>query len=142
LESNKPVAFYADRSTGWVAQPKHGKDGFAHAGRFKKAPSASCSPVLSLTMEKHFAALIKAVKGGCTGRTVFPEGCALEMAAEQTFDESNCKHRPWACNGSQCALERSRSSCSPERGVHRPGLRQEEGQYQHDSGTYKFRPQH
>jgi cellulose synthase/poly-beta-1,6-N-acetylglucosamine synthase-like glycosyltransferase len=99
------IQFYADHNIAWVARPKHdsSEGGFKRAGRFKKASNMNYGLALSLKMEKHLAALIEA------GEDDIPDGqCledrALEMAVEETYQETGGKWRPWACNGRSMRL--------------------------------------
>jgi hypothetical protein len=93
------IAFYANHNIGWVARPADSKDpdGFKRAGRFKKASNMNYGLSLSLKLEKILQQL---EESGVAGED---EDCledkALEMAIEETYQESGQKWRPWACNG-------------------------------------------
>ena len=62
-ERAERIAFYANHNIGWVARPAHthhkttNPDGFARAGRFKKASNMNYGLELSLKLERHLAAL-------------------------------------------------------------------------------------
>lgn len=45
-------AYYDRNAIGWVARPKHGKDGFLRKGRFKKASNMNFALALSLRIEE------------------------------------------------------------------------------------------
>ena len=96
------IAFYANHNIGWVARPKHdgSAGGFKRAGRFKKASNMNYGLALSMKLEKHLRILEDAMDRG----EVIEEGQsledkALEMAIEETYEETGGKWRPWASNG-------------------------------------------
>ncbi|KAN0078407.1 Glycosyl transferase family group 2 domain containing protein [Tylopilus felleus] len=97
------IAFYANHNIGWVARPKHDNSpgGFKRAGRFKKASNMNYGLSLSMKLEKHLKTLEEAVERGeieeDEGQSL--EDKALEMAIEETYEESGQKWRPWASNG-------------------------------------------
>jgi hypothetical protein len=113
------IAYYTNHGIGWVARPAHdnGPDGFKRAGRFKKASNMNYALALSLSLEKHLAALQAQCSGygalrssmstsgdrggGCEddGGDVELEEKALLMAVEETYEASGRKWRPWAANG-------------------------------------------
>ncbi|KAJ7056829.1 glycosyl transferase family group 2-domain-containing protein [Mycena amicta] len=80
------MEFYANHNIGWVARPKHGKDGFFRKGKFKKASNMNYG-----LGWKHLAALEAA--GATDTESECLEDRAMQMA------ESGQRHRPWACNG-------------------------------------------
>lgn len=96
------VAFYADNNIGWVARPPHdgSPDGYKRAGRFKKASNMNYGLLLSLKLERHMAALVAeaAVRGEVIDEDDEIEERALELAVEETFQESGGRFRPWAKN--------------------------------------------
>ncbi|CDO70156.1 hypothetical protein BN946_scf185009.g7 [Trametes cinnabarina] len=100
-ECQARIAFYEDHNVGWVARPPHSSapGGFNRAGRFKKASNMNYGLALSLKLEKHLKYLL-ALEAAGTQDT--PEECmeerALELAIEETFEESGRRWRPWACN--------------------------------------------
>ena len=105
-ERQARISFYADHNIGWVARPPHSgaPDGFKRAGRFKKASNMNYGLALSLKMEKHilaFEAASPPVEPTFTedGVAISIEDRALELAVEETFEESGRRWRPWACNG-------------------------------------------
>ena len=97
------IAFYANHNIGWVARPKHDNSpgGFKRAGRFKKASNMNYGLSLSMKLEKHLKTLEEAVERGeieeDEGQSL--EDKALEIAIEETYEESGQKWRPWASNG-------------------------------------------
>ncbi|KAH0835762.1 glycosyl transferase family group 2-domain-containing protein [Lanmaoa asiatica] len=97
------IAFYANHNIGWVARPKHdgSPGGFKRAGRFKKASNMNYGLALSMKLEKHLKTLVEAVERGemDEGEHKCLEDKALDMAVEETFEESERKWRPWASNG-------------------------------------------
>ncbi|KAI1784474.1 glycosyl transferase family group 2-domain-containing protein [Ganoderma leucocontextum] len=102
-EHQARVAFYADHNIGWVARPPHSSapDGYKRAGRFKKASNMNYGLALSLKMERHILAL-EAANASAEDFSEYSMGIedrALEMAIEETFEESGRRWRPWACNG-------------------------------------------
>ncbi|KAI0688232.1 glycosyl transferase family group 2-domain-containing protein [Cytidiella melzeri] len=96
------VAFYADNNIGWVARPAHSSapDGFKRAGRFKKASNMNYGLALSLKLEKHMAAMVAeaTANGEDLDEDDDLEERALQLAIEETFEESGRKYRPWASN--------------------------------------------
>ena len=103
-EKEARISFYADHNIGWVARPPHSgaPDGYKRAGRFKKASNMNYGLALSLKMEKHILAFEAANPSAAEdfaedGASM--EDRALEMAIEETFEESGRRWRPWACNG-------------------------------------------
>ncbi|EIN04520.1 hypothetical protein PUNSTDRAFT_108306 [Punctularia strigosozonata HHB-11173 SS5] len=105
-EREARVAFYADHNIGWVARPGHDNapDGFKRAGRFKKASNMNYGLALSLKLEKHLAALeSRAVNPDqIEGSTL--EDKALNMAVEETYEETGRRWKPWAANGKSCRI--------------------------------------
>jgi hypothetical protein len=97
------IAFYANHNIGWVARPKHDSSpgGFKRAGRFKKASNMNYGLALSIKLEKYLKTLEEAVEEGEMEEEgpQSLEDKALEMAIEETFEESGQKWRPWASNG-------------------------------------------
>lgn len=98
------IAFYANHNIGWVARPKHDSspEGFKRAGRFKKASNMNYGLALSIKLEKYLKTLEEAVENGEMEEeegSQSLEDKALEMAIEETFEESGQKWRPWASNG-------------------------------------------
>ena len=97
------IAFYANHNIGWVARPKHdgSPEGFKRAGRFKKASNMNYGLALSMKMEKHLKALEEAVERGELeeNEQLSLEDLALDMAVEETYEETGRKWRPWAANG-------------------------------------------
>ncbi|KAF7311950.1 hypothetical protein MIND_00206600 [Mycena indigotica] len=91
------MEFYANHNIGWVARPKHGKDGFFRKGKFKKASNMNYGLALSLRLEKHLAAL--EASGAVDTDSECLEDRAMQMAVEEIYEESGRRHRPWACNG-------------------------------------------
>ncbi|TBU42496.1 glycosyl transferase family group 2-domain-containing protein [Dichomitus squalens] len=101
-ERQARISFYADHNIGWVARPPHSSapDGYKRAGRFKKASNMNYGLALSLKMEKHILEL-EAAAAAANGGDDFEDNIeerALEMAIEETYEESGRKWRPWACN--------------------------------------------
>ncbi|GJE95303.1 glycosyl transferase family group 2-domain-containing protein [Phanerochaete sordida] len=96
------IAFYADNNIGWVARPPHSgaADGFKRAGRFKKASNMNYGLLLSLKLEKHMAALVAeaAARGEAIDEDDDVEERALQLAVEETFEETGRRWRPWAHN--------------------------------------------
>lgn len=110
------ISFYANHNIGWVARPGHSSDpdGFKRAGRFKKASkwvflsfpylisfrrsSMNYGLALSLKLEKFLAQL---EEEGMTEESLGEplEDKAMAMAAEEIFEESGRRFKPWACNG-------------------------------------------
>ena len=102
-ERQDRIAFYADQNIGWVARPPHSgaPDGYKRAGRFKKASNMNYGLALSLKMEKHILELEAAAAAAATPSEAAEleenlEDRALEMAVEETFEESGRRWRPWA----------------------------------------------
>lgn len=97
------MAFYADNNIGWVARPPHSgaPDGYKRAGRFKKASNMNYGLLLSLKLEKHMAAIMAeaAAHGEEIDEDDNIEDKALQLAIEETYEESGRRWRPWACNG-------------------------------------------
>lgn len=97
------IAFYADNNIGWVARPGHDSSpgGFKRAGRFKKASNMNYGLALSLKLEKHLSALI--AEAAALGEDIDDddklEDKALQLAIEETWEESGRRWRPWASNG-------------------------------------------
>ncbi|PSS08906.1 hypothetical protein PHLCEN_2v3396 [Hermanssonia centrifuga] len=102
------VAFYADNNIGWVARPRHDSSpgGYKRAGRFKKASNMNYGLALSLKLEKHMANLIAeaASRGEEIDDSDNIEEQALELAIEETYQESGRKFRPWAHNARSLRL--------------------------------------
>ena len=102
------IAFYADNNIGWVARPPHSStpDGYKRAGRFKKASNMNYGLALTLKLEKHMAALIAeaATRGEEIDEDDNIEDRALNMAVEETYEESGRQWRPWASNGKSIRL--------------------------------------
>lgn len=102
------IAFYSDNNIGWVARPPHSSeaDGYKRAGRFKKASNMNYGLALSLKLEKHLAAIIAEAAG--RGEDIDDddgiEDRALELAIEETYQESGQRWRPWAANGRSLRL--------------------------------------
>ncbi|KAF8589551.1 hypothetical protein K439DRAFT_1332659 [Ramaria rubella] len=84
-------AFYAQHGIGWAARPKHDPtgSGFVRAGRFKKASNMNYGLALSLKVEKFVLQL----------EEMEIEERALQMALEETYEETGRKWMPWAANG-------------------------------------------
>ena len=102
-ERTARIAFYEDNNIGWVARPPHSSepDGFKRAGRFKKASNMNYGLLLSLKLEKHLAIMI--AEAAANGFEVDEDDAvleerALQMAIEETFEESGRRWRPWAKN--------------------------------------------
>lgn len=107
-EREERIQFYADNNIGWVARPKHDNapDGFKRPGRFKKASNMNYGLALSLKLEKHLAALL-AAKGSYSDDTDDVENLeerALELAIEETYEETGRRWKPWACNASSIRI--------------------------------------
>jgi hypothetical protein len=102
------IRFYADHGIGWVARPKHddSEGGFKRRGRFKKASNMNYGLALSLKMEEIIRRLEmeRAEKASVTDSTTSDDGGedieerALNMAVEETYQESGRSFRPWAHN--------------------------------------------
>jgi hypothetical protein len=105
-EREARLAFYADHNIGWVARPAHDNapDGFKRAGRFKKASNLNYGLALSLKMEKHLQSLEAGLinRGDIEGATL--EDKAMNMAVEETYEESGRRWKPWAANGKSCRV--------------------------------------
>ncbi|EKM60565.1 uncharacterized protein PHACADRAFT_110066 [Phanerochaete carnosa HHB-10118-sp] len=107
-DRSERIAFYTDNNIGWVARPPHSgePDGFKRAGRFKKASNMNFGLALSLKLEKHMAALI--AEAASHGEEVDEdddiEERALQMAIEETYNDSGRRWRPWASNGKSIRL--------------------------------------
>ena len=101
-ERAERMAFYADNNIGWVARPPHSgaPDGYKRAGRFKKASNMNYGLQLSLKLEKHMAAIIAeaTARGEELDEDDDVEERALQLAIEETFEESGRRWRPWANN--------------------------------------------
>ena len=97
------IAFYANHNIGWVARPAHDSSpgGFKRAGRFKKASNMNYGLALSIKLEKYLKILVEDEEQGEMEEEgpQSLEDKALEMAIEETFEESGQKWRPWASNG-------------------------------------------
>lgn len=96
------ISFYANHNIGWVARPKHDNTpgGFKRAGRFKKASNMNYGLALTMKLEKHLKDLEEAeALGNLEDFDGSLEDYALEMAIEETYEESGQKWRPWASNG-------------------------------------------
>ncbi|KAG6830498.1 hypothetical protein H0H87_007855 [Tephrocybe sp. NHM501043] len=93
------IAFYANHNIGWVARPGHSSapDGFKRAGKFKKASNMNYGLAISLKLEKFLAQLI------ADGAEEEPNDCledqAMRMAAQEVFEESGNRFKPWCANG-------------------------------------------
>ncbi|KAG6911398.1 hypothetical protein DXG01_016495 [Tephrocybe rancida] len=93
------IAFYANHNIGWVARPGHSSapDGFKRAGKFKKASNMNYGLAISLKLEKFLAQLI------ADGVEEEPNDCledkAMRMAAQEIFEESDNRFKPWCSNG-------------------------------------------
>ncbi|KAI0771442.1 glycosyl transferase family group 2-domain-containing protein [Irpex lacteus] len=96
-ERQDRIAFYSDNNIGWVARPGHSSapDGFKRAGRFKKASNMNYGLALSLKLEKHLTTLLELEEDEDLDDL---EERALQMAIEETFEESGRCYRPWAAN--------------------------------------------
>ncbi|KAG6876941.1 hypothetical protein C0993_011855 [Termitomyces sp. T159_Od127] len=83
------IAFYANHNIGWVARPGHSSapDGFKRAGKFKKASK----------LEKFLARLI--ADGVEEDRNDSLEDKAMRMAAQEVYEESGKRFKPWCSNG-------------------------------------------
>ncbi|KAI0287145.1 glycosyl transferase family group 2-domain-containing protein [Russula brevipes] len=103
------IRFYADHGIGWVARPKHddSEGGFKRRGRFKKASNMNYGLALSLKMEEIIRRLEmeRAEKASVADSTTSAdddgedlEERALNMAVEETYEESGRSFRPWAHN--------------------------------------------
>lgn len=100
------VEFYAEHGIGWVARPKHddSEGGFKRRGRFKKASNMNYGLALSLKMEEHIKKLeLDRAEKTQRGEELPDddgelEEKALELAIEETFEETGRKYRPWARN--------------------------------------------
>ncbi|EKM51445.1 uncharacterized protein PHACADRAFT_178076 [Phanerochaete carnosa HHB-10118-sp] len=101
-ERAERIAFYADNNVGWIARPPHSNapDGFKRAGRFKKASNMNYGLLLSLKLEKHMAAIMAAATahGEEIDEDDDIEERALQLAIEETYEESGQRWRPWANN--------------------------------------------
>ncbi|KAF9484563.1 hypothetical protein BDN70DRAFT_797466 [Pholiota conissans] len=95
-DRKKRIAFYADHNIGWIARPPHSNDpdGYKRAGRFKKASNMNYGLLLTLRMEKHILALEAAEYDG----ELSLEDKALELAIEETYEETGKRWKPWAKN--------------------------------------------
>ncbi|KAG5715153.1 hypothetical protein E4T56_gene20949, partial [Termitomyces sp. T112] len=93
------IAFYANHNIGWVARPGHSSapDGFKRAGKFKKASNMNYGLAISLKLEKFLAQLI--ANGVEETQNDSLEDRAMRMAAEQVFEESGNRFKPWCSNG-------------------------------------------
>jgi cellulose synthase/poly-beta-1,6-N-acetylglucosamine synthase-like glycosyltransferase len=93
------IDFYANHNIGWVARPGHSSapDGFKRPGRFKKASNMNYGLALSLKLEKHLAKLIADNVPEDDDNCL--EDKAMNMAAEQIYEESGQRWKPWASNG-------------------------------------------
>ncbi|KNZ76240.1 hypothetical protein J132_11110 [Termitomyces sp. J132] len=93
------IAFYANHNIGWVARPGHSSapDGFKRAGKFKKASNMNYGLAISLKLEKFLAQLI--ANGVEETQNDSLEDKAMRMAAEQVFEESGNRFKPWCSNG-------------------------------------------
>ncbi|KIJ67352.1 hypothetical protein HYDPIDRAFT_108074 [Hydnomerulius pinastri MD-312] len=102
-ERKERIAFYANHNIGWVARPKHDSapEGFKRAGRFKKASNMNYGLALSLKLERHLKVLLEAVERDELEEDEYEslEDKALELAVEETYEESGRQFRPWASNG-------------------------------------------
>ncbi|KZV75016.1 hypothetical protein PENSPDRAFT_572274 [Peniophora sp. CONT] len=100
------ISFYASHGIGWVARPKHddSEGGFERRGRFKKASNMNYGLSLSLKMEAHIKKLELDRSEKLQRGEELPddddelEEKALELAIEETFEESGRRFRPWARN--------------------------------------------
>ncbi|KAF8521626.1 glycosyl transferase family group 2-domain-containing protein [Hysterangium stoloniferum] len=115
-------AFYAQHGIGWVARPKHDPNGsgFIRPGRFKKASNMNYALALSLKVEKFVMQLLEkrtaaqaasgqtadSARSGVTSVTEADsdtdmdiEDRALQLALEETFEETERRWMPWAANG-------------------------------------------
>ncbi|KAG2019686.1 hypothetical protein CC2G_005101 [Coprinopsis cinerea AmutBmut pab1-1] len=93
------IAFYANHNIGWVARPGHSSepDGFKRAGKFKKASNMNYGLELSLKLEK-FLAQLEAEGAEDDGEECL-EDRAMKMAAEEMYEESGRRWKPWCANG-------------------------------------------
>ncbi|KAK2464534.1 hypothetical protein APHAL10511_003441 [Amanita phalloides] len=91
--------FYANHNIGWVSRPGHSSapDGFKRAGKFKKASNMNYGLTLSIKLEKFLAQLI--AEGAQDTLDESLEDRAMNMAAEEMFEESERRWKPWCCNG-------------------------------------------
>ncbi|KAG6334613.1 hypothetical protein ID866_4474 [Astraeus odoratus] len=103
-EREERITFYANHNIGWVARPKHDSSpgGFKRAGRFKKASNMNYGLALSIKLERHLMALSE--QSDVEDSRESMEDRALEMAIEETYEESERKWKPWACNGRSLRL--------------------------------------
>ncbi|KAG5636255.1 hypothetical protein H0H81_008634 [Sphagnurus paluster] len=94
------LAFYANHNIGWVARPGHDskEGGFKRAGKFKKASNMNYGLALSLKLEKHLARLIAEGAPEGTGEDCL-EDQAMRLAAEEIYEETGRKWKPWCANG-------------------------------------------
>ncbi|KAF8065367.1 glycosyl transferase family group 2-domain-containing protein [Lyophyllum atratum] len=98
-EREERIAFYANHNIGWCARPGHegGEGGFKRAGKFKKASNMNYGLAISLKLEKFLAQLI------AEGAEEDPGDCledrAMRMAAEEIFEETGRRWKPWCANG-------------------------------------------
>ncbi|KAF5378270.1 hypothetical protein D9615_008739 [Tricholomella constricta] len=93
------IAFYANHNIGWVARPGHEskEGGFKRAGKFKKASNMNYGLALSLKLERFLAQLIA---DGAEEDPADPlEDKAMRMAAEEIFEETGRRWKPWCANG-------------------------------------------
>ncbi|KAF9462750.1 glycosyl transferase family group 2-domain-containing protein [Collybia nuda] len=98
-EREERTAFYANHNIGWVARPGHSSapDGFKRAGKFKKASNMNYGLALSIKLEKFLARLEE--EGADDDVHECLEDRAMRMAAEEIFEESERKFKPWCSNG-------------------------------------------
>jgi len=98
-EQQERMDFYANHNIGWAARPGHSSapDGFKRAGKFKKASNMNYGLTLSMKLETFLAQLID------EGAEDTPDECledrAMKMAAEEMFEESERRWKPWSANG-------------------------------------------
>lgn len=97
VDRHERIAFYADNNIGWVARPGHSgaSDGFKRAGRFKKVSNMNYGLESSLKLERHLARLVENEDEHDEDDL---EERALQLAIEETFEESGGRWRPWASN--------------------------------------------
>jgi len=98
-DQQERMDFYANHNIGWVARPGHSDaaDGFKRAGKFKKASNMNYGLALSIKLEKFLAQLIAEDAEETLDECL--EDRAMEMAANEIFEETEKKWKPWCSNG-------------------------------------------
>ncbi|KJA14928.1 hypothetical protein HYPSUDRAFT_48741 [Hypholoma sublateritium FD-334 SS-4] len=93
---DKRIAFYADHNIGWVARPPHSDDagGYKRSGRFRKGSNMNYGLALTMCMEKN----IEMLKGSGYNGAAPLEEYALELAIEETYQNTGKRWKPWAKN--------------------------------------------